>query len=230
VGLFDGPRGVFYNPCDMKQDNTDRMFDQRVVRRNISTGRISSDDYGRFLGALDDVGENIKPTEEGGDNDGYDEMPPEEAVAALPGDPAAGFGSPTAVAGMAPAADPMAAVPAAMPAVAPPLAAAPPVAAAPVAAPPVAAAPVAAPPVAPVAAPPVAAAPVSAPPVAPVAAPPVAPVAAPPVAAPVAAQPVAAPAAPVAPAPAPVAPAPAPAAAPAANPFSDSGNEPPSGD
>lgn len=170
-GLFDGPVGVFYNPCDMKQDNTDRMFDQRVVRRNISTGRISSDDYGRFLGALEDVGENIKPAEEGGDNDGYDENPPEEAAAALPGDAAAGFGSP-AGSELAPPVDPMAAAPAVAPVAAP--MAAPPVAA-PVAAPPVApVAPVAAPPVAPVAA-----APAVVPPVAPAPAPAPAPAAAP---------------------------------------------------
>lgn len=91
----------------MKQDNTDRMFDKRVVRRNISTGRIQSDDYDRFLTALPDVAENIKPSGEGGDNDGYEENPPEaaapeggaevvEAVEAVQpsGDPAAGFGSP----------------------------------------------------------------------------------------------------------------------------------------
>lgn len=116
----------------MKQDNTDRMFDQRVVRRNISTGRITSDDYDRFLTALPDVGENIKPAEEGGDNDGYDAQPPEDPNAApaegqaaeqLPGDPAAGFGSPA----------PAPAAPAA------------PIGAAPVAAPPVGAAPAAAP-------------------------------------------------------------------------------------
>lgn len=168
MGLFDGPVGVFYNPCDMKQDNTDRMFDQRVVRRNISTGRISSDDYGRFLGALEDVGENIKPAEEGGDNDGYDENPPEEA-AALPGDAAAGFGSPAgapAVSELAPPADPMAAAPVAAPPVSPAVA-------------PVAAAPVATPPVAPVAAAPVAAPPVAPVPAAPAAAPAPAPAAAP---------------------------------------------------
>ena len=87
----------------MKQDNTDRMFDLRVVRRNISTGRISADDLNRFVSALPDVADNIKPTEEGGDNDGYDAQPPEDPNAAaaeappaeqLPGDPAAGFGSP----------------------------------------------------------------------------------------------------------------------------------------
>ncbi len=86
----------------MKQDNTDRMFDKRVVRRNISTGRIQSDDYDRFLSALPDVTANIKPYGEGGDHDGYEEDPPEEAPegahAAEPsqptGAPAAGFGSP----------------------------------------------------------------------------------------------------------------------------------------
>lgn len=103
---FDGVGAVIYKATDMKQDNTDRMFDKRVVRRNISTGRIQSDDYDRFLNALPDVGENIKPSDEGGDNDGYEENPPEaaqeggaEAAAAADaaqptGDPAAGFGSP----------------------------------------------------------------------------------------------------------------------------------------
>ncbi len=122
--MFDGPRGVFYNPCDMKQENTDRMFDQRVVRRNISAGRISSDDYGRFLGTLVDASRNIKPVGEGGDNDGYDENPPEEEAAAAPGDAAAGFGSPApvAVAGLASAPPPAAtsyAPPVAAPAPAP---------------------------------------------------------------------------------------------------------------
>lgn len=99
---FDGVGAVIYKATDMKQDNTDRMFDKRVVRRNISTGRIQSDDYDRFLNALPDVVENIKPSDEGGDNDGYEENPPEAAQegadaaeAAEPaGDPAAGFGSP----------------------------------------------------------------------------------------------------------------------------------------
>jgi hypothetical protein len=100
VRRFDGVGAVIYKATDMKQDNTDRMFDKRVVRRNISTGRIQSDDYDRFLNALPDVTENIKPTEEGGDNDGYDENPPEAAPEAAAeaeqptGDPAAGFGSP----------------------------------------------------------------------------------------------------------------------------------------
>lgn len=94
---FDVAFGGVLQPIDMKQDNTDRMFDQRVVRRNISTGRISSEDYDRFVGALPDVAENIKPTDEGGDNDGYDERPPEEAEPEqAPGDVAAGFGSPPA--------------------------------------------------------------------------------------------------------------------------------------
>lgn len=103
---------MIYKASDMKQDNTDRMFDKRVVRRNISTGRIQSDDYDRFLNALPDVAENIKPPDEGGDNDGYEENPPEDAAEAAgegaeagqlaqpaepaqpAGDPAAGFGSP----------------------------------------------------------------------------------------------------------------------------------------
>ncbi|MEM6289981.1 MAG: hypothetical protein AAGA54_01910 [Myxococcota bacterium] len=89
----------------MKQDNTDRMFDKRVVRRNIATGRISSDDFDRFVGALTDVSENIKPSEEGGDNDGFEEQAPEEAAPAeqQPEDAAAGFGTaPAAPIGGAP--------------------------------------------------------------------------------------------------------------------------------
>lgn len=86
---------MIYNPSDMKQDNTDRMFDKRVVRRNISTGRIQSEDYDRFLNALPDVTENIKPPDEGGDNDGYEEDEDEGQDGAQPsGDAAAGFGSP----------------------------------------------------------------------------------------------------------------------------------------
>lgn len=136
---------MIYKAADMKQDNTDRMFDKRVVRRNISTGRIQSDDYDRFLNALPDAAENIKPTEEGGDNDGYDERPPEaQADAAQPaGDAAAGFGSPAPGAlpdagiPAAPAAPPVAPVAAPTAAVVPP--------AAPVASPAAPAAPEAAP-------------------------------------------------------------------------------------
>ncbi len=88
----------------MKQDNTDRMFDQRVVRRNISTGRISSEDFDRFVSALPDVTGNIKASGEGGDNDGYDEDPPEEVAAQRPpGQAAAGFASPAPVPAPAPA-------------------------------------------------------------------------------------------------------------------------------
>ncbi len=149
---FDGTQRLFYNPTDMNQDDTDRMFDKRVVRRNIATGRITSEDHDRFVAALPDVEDNIKAIDEGGDNDGFegpqsDGAPDQEEQA---GDPAAGFGSPApSMAAPAPA---MAAPAPAMAAAAPSMAAPAPAMAAP--APPMAApAPPMAAPAPPVAAP-----------------------------------------------------------------------------
>jgi hypothetical protein len=63
----------------MRRDDSDRLFDQRVVRRNISAGRISKDDHKRFIEALPDVSDKIKPPDEGGDDDGWDGTSPREA-------------------------------------------------------------------------------------------------------------------------------------------------------
>jgi hypothetical protein len=38
------------------------------VRRNISAGRITKDDHKRFIDALPDVSDKIKPPDEGGDD------------------------------------------------------------------------------------------------------------------------------------------------------------------
>ena len=53
-------------------DRQDRFFDQRVVQRNVASGRVTKDEHRAFLEALPDAGENIRPREEGGDDDGYD--------------------------------------------------------------------------------------------------------------------------------------------------------------
>ncbi len=68
----------------MKIDRA-RMFDLRVVQRNIRSGRITKDEYGGWLTALSDASDNIQAAGEGGDDDGYDPTPPEEhAVASAP--------------------------------------------------------------------------------------------------------------------------------------------------
>ena len=72
----------------MKIDRA-RMFDLRVVQRNIRSGRITKDEYGGWLTALPDVTENIQAAEEGGDDDGYDPTPPaDESAAASAAEPA----------------------------------------------------------------------------------------------------------------------------------------------
>ena len=50
----------------------ERVFDQRVVHRNITAGRVTREEYQAYLASLTDCAENIKPREEGGDDDGYD--------------------------------------------------------------------------------------------------------------------------------------------------------------
>jgi len=56
----------------MSERKQDRFFDQRVVQRNVAAGRITKDEYTGFLESLPDAAENIRPREEGGDDDGYD--------------------------------------------------------------------------------------------------------------------------------------------------------------
>jgi len=73
---------LFYNAFGMRPDNPDRMFDKRVVRRNIQAGRVSREDYNAFLETLPDVNDNIRAKGEGGDDDGYDH--PRSLPAAAP--------------------------------------------------------------------------------------------------------------------------------------------------
>ena len=67
----------------MKIDRA-RLFDLRVVQRNIRSGRVQKDEYGAWLSALPDATPKIKPREEGGDEDGYDGHPPAPAPAPAP--------------------------------------------------------------------------------------------------------------------------------------------------
>jgi hypothetical protein len=52
--------------------NTDRMFDKRVVQRNIRTGRATKDEYAAFMSSLPDLTQQIRPADDGGDDDGFD--------------------------------------------------------------------------------------------------------------------------------------------------------------
>ncbi|MEM7152601.1 MAG: hypothetical protein AAF799_07155 [Myxococcota bacterium] len=69
-----------------------RLFDKRVVQRNVRAGRVTKEEYQAWLGELADTSEKILPRDEGGDDDGYEVMPPkpaEDATAegAVPGAP-----------------------------------------------------------------------------------------------------------------------------------------------
>ena len=59
----------------MKIDRA-RLFDLRVVQRNIRSGRVNKDEYAAYLSTLADTSPKIKPRDEGGDEDGYDGHPP----------------------------------------------------------------------------------------------------------------------------------------------------------
>lgn len=50
----------------------ERMFDLRVVHRYIGAGRLEKEEYDAHLESLVDVAENVRPRDEGGDEDGYD--------------------------------------------------------------------------------------------------------------------------------------------------------------
>lgn len=89
-----------------------RMFDLRVVQRNIASGRITKDEYGGWLSALPNVVENIQDAREGGDDDGYDPTPPAEEGATS----SEGAGDPAAPAAAMPAPAPAAPAPAPGPA------------------------------------------------------------------------------------------------------------------
>ncbi|MEX1366943.1 MAG: hypothetical protein AB1Z98_27700 [Nannocystaceae bacterium] len=49
-----------------------RLYDKRVVQRNIRAERVTKDEYKAWLGDLPDVSDKIKARDEGGDDDGYD--------------------------------------------------------------------------------------------------------------------------------------------------------------
>lgn len=63
----------------MNIDRT-RLFDQRVVQRNIRAGRVTKDEYQAWLSELSDISENIKARDDGGDDDGYEPVPPKPAA------------------------------------------------------------------------------------------------------------------------------------------------------
>jgi hypothetical protein len=56
----------------MSTPKNERMFDLRVVHRYIGSGRVTKEEYDAHLAGLVDVAENVRPREEGGDEDGYD--------------------------------------------------------------------------------------------------------------------------------------------------------------
>lgn len=94
-----------------------RLFDKRVVQRNIRAGRVTKDEYRAWLKDLADTGDKIMARDEGGDDDGYEPAPrPAAAVAPVVQAPAAPVAAPV------------------VPPVAPPVAQAPSAPAAPVAA------------------------------------------------------------------------------------------------
>jgi len=62
---------VVYNPSRMNIDRA-RLFDKRVVQRNIGAGRVTKEEYRAWLGELPDSSDKIRPRDEGGDEDGYD--------------------------------------------------------------------------------------------------------------------------------------------------------------
>nr|MCH9685345.1 hypothetical protein [Deltaproteobacteria bacterium] len=72
----------------MNIDRT-RLFDKRVVQRNIRAGRVTKDEFGAWLRDLDDSEEKIKARDEGGDDDDYEPNKP-----AAPGDEAEGIADP----------------------------------------------------------------------------------------------------------------------------------------
>jgi hypothetical protein len=67
----------------MKIDRA-RLFDLRVVKRNITAARVSREEYDSYLGSLTDAAANIMAREEGGDDDGYDRPATPRGLAPLP--------------------------------------------------------------------------------------------------------------------------------------------------
>jgi hypothetical protein len=75
--------------------NPDRMFDKRVVQRNIRTGRATKADYEAFVSALPDLTAQIRPPEDGGDDDGFDVREAKAAARAQGGAPRASAEAPS---------------------------------------------------------------------------------------------------------------------------------------
>lgn len=55
----------------MKIDRT-RLFDKRVVQRNIRAGRVTKDEYAAWLREVTDASDKIMARDEGGDDDGFE--------------------------------------------------------------------------------------------------------------------------------------------------------------
>jgi hypothetical protein len=51
----------------------ERLFDLRTVKRHVRSGSTSQEEFDAFVAGLPDAADNIRPAEEGGDDDGYDE-------------------------------------------------------------------------------------------------------------------------------------------------------------
>lgn len=66
---------MIYNPARMNLDRA-RLFDKRVVQRNIRAGRVTKDEYRAWLRELSDTSEKIRARDEGGDDDGYERPEP----------------------------------------------------------------------------------------------------------------------------------------------------------
>lgn len=70
---FDGQGQGRYKLGSMSTSGkNERMFDLRVVHRYIESERIKKEEYEAHLASLPDAAENVRPREEGGDDDGYD--------------------------------------------------------------------------------------------------------------------------------------------------------------
>ncbi|MCX4246055.1 hypothetical protein [Paraliomyxa miuraensis] len=61
-----------------------RLFDKRVVQRNIHAGRVTKDEYRAWLKDLPDSTDKIMARDEGGDDDGYEPSARPVVVAAAP--------------------------------------------------------------------------------------------------------------------------------------------------
>src|ERR1043165_9586807 len=77
----------------MKIDRA-RLFDKRVVQRNIRAGRVTKEEYQAWLADQSDVTAKIMARVEGGDDDGYEVpimvAPPVSIAAVPPAGPPAG--------------------------------------------------------------------------------------------------------------------------------------------